>query len=318
MFKILALDGGGIKGAFTAAVLAQLEHLSGRRIVDHFDLIVGTSTGGILAIGLGLGLSPAQLLDLYVERGSAIFPSTGLLADARGLLRQLFGPKHEQGDLRTVLAEYLGDKPFGASRSRLVIPSYEVVRGRINLFKTPHHPRHKFDHATPAVDVALATAAAPTYFNAASLPQRPGEMYVDGGVWANNPVMVGLVEAIAFLDRQPDDIDVLSIGTTDEPRSFSAMKRAGVFRWNVGLIDLLMRGQAESSLALARHLVAGRVYRIDEMCPPGLYTLDGASAGTIQELQGRGRKRASEKEVLETVVARFLDGSPLEEYKPLH
>ena len=78
-FRILSLDGGGIKGAFSAAALAVLEETTGHRCVDHFDLISGTSTGGIIAIGLGLGLSARAIADFYQEQGPIIFPNTSLV-----------------------------------------------------------------------------------------------------------------------------------------------------------------------------------------------------------------------------------------------
>ena len=93
-FRILALDGGGVKGAYTAAVLASIEETSGKHIAEHFDLIAGTSTGGILALGLGLGVSAATLLEFYEKRGQKIFPSTGILAGLGRRLRQLVASKH--------------------------------------------------------------------------------------------------------------------------------------------------------------------------------------------------------------------------------
>ena len=123
MFRILALDGGGIKGAFTAAALATLEKETGLKAVDHFDLITGTSTGGILAIGLGLGFSAHELLNFYVEHGAAIFPSTGMIDRPGMIWRWLFAPKHSHAILRGELVKILGSRKFGESRTRLVIPT---------------------------------------------------------------------------------------------------------------------------------------------------------------------------------------------------
>ena len=145
MLRILALDGGGIKGAFTASVLATLEREAGRRAADHFDLITGTSTGGILAIGLGLGFAAEDLLTFYVERGATIFPSTGLIDRPGMIWRWLFSPKHSHTVLKTELVSILGHRKFGESSTRLVVPTYDAIGGRLFLMKTaePHRQTYR-------------------------------------------------------------------------------------------------------------------------------------------------------------------------------
>lgn len=187
-FRILALDGGGIKGSFTAGVLAALEKDTGQRCVDHFDLIAGTSTGGIIALGLGLGLSAAEIVEFYTNHGPKIFPSTSLARRWSSVLRHLFQPKHSQQALRVALTEVLGERKLGESLRPLVIPTYDAVGGRIFLLKTAHHEHLRHDYEAPAINVALATAAAPTYFAATRFPNHGNNSYVDGGVWANSPV----------------------------------------------------------------------------------------------------------------------------------
>ena len=133
MFRILALDGGGIKGVFTAAVLSALEDESGQRIVDHFALIAGTSTGGIIAIGIALGLSGKALLDFYTRRGPTIFPHTSLTVRTSAVLRWMFAPKHSHNVLKLELTNVLGTRKFGDAKTRLVIPTYDAVAGRIYI-----------------------------------------------------------------------------------------------------------------------------------------------------------------------------------------
>jgi hypothetical protein len=141
-FRILALDGGGLKGTFTAAVLAMWEHQTGRRIVDHFDLIGGTSTGGILAIGLGLGLSGQQLLEFYRQSGPVIFPVTRLRARVVHTLRHVLRPKYALEVLLRELQRAFnvgGNRPrLKDSLCRLVIPAYDAVGGGIS--RVPHAP----------------------------------------------------------------------------------------------------------------------------------------------------------------------------------
>src|SRR2546428_1711765 len=227
MFRILSLDGGGIKGAFTASVLATLEQDTGKSVNGHFDLITGTSTGGIIALGLGLGIPAAEIRDFYADQGGTIFPTTGLVQRTAGFFRQIFGPKHSHETLRQALVGVFGDRRLGESKCRLVIPTYDAIAGRIFLLKTAHHERFKYDVDAPAVDVALATSAAPTYFSAAPFPGHSDASYVDGGVWANSPLLVGLVEAVHFLRVPLAAVDVLSIGTTSKPSSIQQQRDSG-------------------------------------------------------------------------------------------
>lgn len=304
MFRILSLDGGGIKGAFTASVLATLEKQSGRRLIDHFDLIVGTSTGGIIAIGLALGIPAAEIRDFYRDHGPTIFPATG----TKGKFWQLFKPKYSHIPLRAALSAILGQRQFGEAQTRLAIPTYDANSGRIYVMKSAHHPRFVREIEALALEVAMATAAAPTYFESAPFPDHPGSSYVDGGVWANCPALVGVTEALAFLGQTVASIDVLSIGTTSTPFSVATKGRAGVAQWNVGILNLVMEAQAEAARAHAGLMAGGRLYRIDATVEVGRFALDRAEPETIMRLINLGDSEASKKEVLEAVSARFLNG----------
>ncbi|MGH6814347.1 MAG: CBASS cGAMP-activated phospholipase [Hyphomicrobiaceae bacterium] len=316
MFRILSLDGGGIKGTFTASVLATLEEATGKSVVEHFDLIVGTSTGGILAIGLGLGFRPKAILDFYKERGPTIFPSMSIVERRIGLLRQLFRPRFSHDVLKQALTNILQDRKFGESRCRLVIPAYDAIAGRIFLLKTAHRPRFVFDIDASAVDVALATSAAPTYFAAAPFPKHEGACYVDGGVWANCPALVGVVEAIGFLDQKPERIDVLSIGTTSEPFNIAKHRFSGFLQWNRGIIDLMFAAQMEAAVAQARLLAQGRLHRINFMTKPGEFPLDDARPEIIRRLTAFGAGEAKKRENLEVVKSRFLNDNTVERFVP--
>lgn len=318
MFRILSLDGGGIKGAFTASVLATLEEDTGCAAADHFDLITGTSTGGIIAIGLGLGLPARKICDFYAEKGATIFPGTSLVQRAEGMLRQLFGPKHSHAVLREALEEVFGGRRFGESKCRLVIPTYDAIGGRIFLLKTAHHERFRYDIDAPAVDVALATSAAPTYFAAAPFPTHADASYVDGGIWANSPVMVGVTEAVAFLGVPLADLDMLSIGTTSTPFNIARHADSGIVQWNAGLVEVMFEGQMEADQAQAKLLLGGRLHRINVTAKEGEFSLDDARPEKIQRLINLGRGEAVKKEHLEVVKARFLNGMPAPTFTPLH
>lgn len=321
-FRILALDGGGLKGAFTASALATWEKQTGLRIVDHFDLIAGTSTGGILAIGLGLGLSGQEMLDFYRRRGPVIFPVTRLRGRVHHTLRHVVVPKYSQAILLRELEAAFnrgGNRPrLKDSRCRLVIPAYHAVGGTSHLFRTPHHPDLTADADTEAAHAALATAAAPTFFTAAKIANMVAESsYFDGGVWANSPAMAAIVEATCFLRIPLERVDVLSVGTTDEPFTVRKQTRAGVIGWlrKKRILDLLMNVQQESSLKLARQLVSdARFLRVNRVTAPGSYRLDGPKE--IGELADLGNLEALRTEVLGQVKSRFLNGVSTTQWEP--
>lgn len=311
-FRILALDGGGIKGAFTASVLATLSEQLGEPVSDRFDLIAGTSTGGILAIGLGMGLSPQEMLKFYRERGPVIFPIMRFHRRWRREARHIFKPKHSQEVLfRELNSAYFPDgvvRPLGDSASRLLIPAYDAVSGVCHTFRTPHHPLLTTDAKTNAAEVALATAAAPTYFSAARVRNMVANApYFDGGVWANCPAMAAIVEAVCYLDVPLDRIDVLSIGTTDEPFTVKMMAKSGLAGWGRTLLDILMNAQVDSVLRHAQQLVGEpRFLRINTTTNPGIYNLDKAQE--IENLISLGNKKAADPSILYQVKSRFMNG----------
>lgn len=317
MFRILSLDGGGVKGAFTAAVLAEYEKVAGGPLYRYFDLITGTSTGGILAIALGMGIPAADLVGFYREHGPVIFPSTSTFTRLRNSLRWLVAPKHSHAVLREKLVKVFGERRYGEAKTRLVIPTYEAVGGRIFLLKTGHHPRFQYDVDALAVDVALATSAAPTYFAAAPFPEHKGASYIDGGVWANSPVLVGLTEALAFLGAEIEDVAMLSIGTTSSPFNIADQAKAGVVQWNAGLIDLLMEAQSEAARAQVALLLGDRLQRIDVTTRSSRFGLDTATPKQIDELIQLGRGEAVKKANLEHVTKLFLTGQPVPTFMPV-
>ncbi|MBI4562827.1 MAG: patatin-like phospholipase family protein [Candidatus Rokubacteria bacterium] len=316
-FRILSLDGGGIKGTFSAAVLAEIERMTGKRIADHFDLITGTSTGGIIALALGLGLSAEEIESFYESEGPKIFPSTGILRGVRGVFRQLFAPKHSPAALTDALREVFGERRLGEATVRLVIVSYDAVRSDVHLFKTAHSLRFKRDYRTPAVEVALATSAAPTYLPA--FTNRDSVSFIDGGIWANCPATVGILEAIAVLGQHPEQIEVLSIGTTAETFDVSHRRRVGgALTWNLALVKLLTEAQMKAAIAQANLLTQhSRLLRVNETIRPGRFSLDDASRKQIAELKALGIQKA--RHVEPEVTQRFLyaRAAPFEPYYKL-
>ena len=308
LLQVLALDGGGLRGIFTTATLAAWEEDFATPIADHFDLIVGTSTGGIIALALGLGMPPAEILSIYLEHGDHIFPRTGRAR--HGLLRRLLRPRYDAVELRAVMRDRFGDRLLGESRVRLAIPSYDLAADHIHLFRTPHHPDLRRDWRVPAVEVALATAAAPTFLPAHRMGSH---RLIDGGVWANNPTLVGVAECFDRLGGERGRIRVLSVGTTSEVRERRAtLDNGGLFAWRADSLNVMLRGQCLAATNHAR-LILGRpnVVRVDVSIPEGLHKLD---AVTAPDLIGRAH---AESRTRSPALASFLQHSP-SPYTPIY
>ena len=197
---------------FTTAILDRLAADLQVDLLSHVDLLAGTSTGAIIALGLAAGLPPADLVGFYHRTGPAIFPRRRSRA-----VRRLTRSKYSPLPLREALQEALGARTLADSRLPLLIPAYDLCTDKVHLFRTPPHAeRLRRDGREMMVDVALASSAAPTFF-----PSHPlrGLRLIDGGVWANNPTMVAIVEALTVFKRSLEEIVVISIGTTSETRS---------------------------------------------------------------------------------------------------
>jgi patatin-like phospholipase/acyl hydrolase len=282
-FQILSLDGGGIRGLFSAAVLAAIEEDLATRVVDHFDLLVGTSTGGIIALGLASGMRPREIVDFYLSAGPRIFGDPWGLRWFQHWIRR----KYSQHPLREALQNCFEHKTLGECTTRVVIPSYSLGDDDVYLFRTPHHERLRRDWRVPLWKVALATSAAPTFFPCSRDVDKL--RLIDGGVWANNPTMVGIVEAHVTLAVPLNAIAVFSIGTTNalngrRPSLDSGGKLPWVARYDA--VDVIMRGQSlgvnnQASLLLGKD----GVERWDPTVPAGAFSLDGADR--VEDLIGK-------------------------------
>lgn len=286
-----------------ATFLAAIEESLQKRVVDHFDMIVGTSTGGIIALGLGLGIPARSIADFYIEKGPEIFGDeillnpSGLGRVKRGLRRavrgvkHLFAPKHDAMVLQRALAEILQERRLGDSETRLVVPAYNSMSQSPHVFKTAHHQRFSTDHRILAVDVALATAAAPTYFRAHNFDGASG--LVDGGIWANNPMGIAAVEASAVLGWDMANVWMLSLGCSEKflpPKS-----NAGIFqaKW---VLELMFRGQDRGSIGAAKlmlghpHTRPDAILRVNPELSAEFAVLDDASI--MERLSGVANDQA--------------------------
>lgn len=271
-FRILSIDGGGIRGILPATILAEFEriHLNGQSAGDYFDLIAGTSTGGIIALGLSIGMTASDILKVYIEHGEEIFPPLrgpfkGLKAKLQ-FVRSLSRYRYERAPLELELRRIFGKKLLGEAQRRLCIPSFDGFT-EVNVFKTPHHPDFKRDWREEMVTIALATSAAPTFF---SIYRNGDRHFADGGVWANNPVMVALADAMSCYAIDRHQIEILSIGCGDSEMIFTKgqIRGGGLWHWRE-IISAAMHLAGQNALGQAGLLIGrDRLVRIDAPAMP--------------------------------------------------
>ena len=327
-FRVLSLDGGGVRGIYTASLLQQLalriSRFTGNAVENDldlgakFDLIVGTSTGSIVAAALVAGVPLEEVVDLYRTKSSQIFHSPqpiqrgGLLDKARVSWWALKHgrkaanqPKALSEALKSVLHDETMEEVYRRRGIALCAPSVDATTNRAWVFKTPHSKRLTRDNRYRLVDVCLASAAAPIYFPIHGVKDPDGggqaHWFVDGGLWANNPVLVGLVEALEI--APPDaEIEVLSVGTGGAPKSnllTAAEANRGTFGWKGGveIVSMSLESQATVTAYLAKQLAVatGRVklHRLqDSPVAPEEAGYLGLDTGTEQAI-AHMEKRAS-------------------------
>jgi patatin-like phospholipase/acyl hydrolase len=249
-FKILSIDGGGIKGLYSARIIQILEDTYNCHISDYFDLICGTSTGGILALALSQKIKASEICKLYEEKGKIIFPQLSLF---KAKYKQYFkGGKFTSEALEKALFETFGDKCIGDSNNLLCIPSYSLTDNKPCIFKYDHNANgavHNRDNDLKCKDVALATSASPTYFPIV-LNKEVGKLLVDGGVFSNNPTLVGVIEAIRFFvgtGKEYENSKILSISSLKKQNKESHLinKNRAFLNWKEKLFDVFLDSQEE-------------------------------------------------------------------------
>lgn len=292
-YHVLALSGGGYRGLYTASILAALEENLGRPIASHFDLICGTSAGGMLALGLASEIPAQELKAMFENEGKRIFGERSIL---RKLLGFWFTAKHDSLGLRSVLTDRFQDSTIGDLKHRVLIPAVNYSTGRGQFFKTPHHPSFELDHRMKIVDVAMATAAAPVYF---PLARNNRGVFADGGLVGNAPGLFGLHEINTFLEpNRKVRVRVLAIGTMTVGATVrgGASLDQGFGRWRGGLFDLVISAQESSVDYMLRQLLRDDYYHIDDQVTPDqsrdVKSLDSVTIGATNTLRDRGNHAA--------------------------
>jgi len=294
-FRVLTLDGGGMRGLYTAHLLRALSRLFDCNFATmdpdigaSFNLICGTSTGAILACGLAAGVPISTICDFYVKKGPQIFTkpkpiNNGMLLSL-WLWRHLFRPAASHQVLQTSLEQVFGNQTlrevFEKRNIALCIPTIDAADYSSRVFKTPHSPDKQRDRNYTLSSVCMASTAAPVFFplSRQNNPDNEQEIlhFVDGGLWANNPIMIGLTEAL-HLAPKTQEIEIVSVGTCDKPSGNPYTRQTplwGLWQWQGGVktLEMCLKAQSYGYANMAHFLAKSfseygrsvRVVRLDE------------------------------------------------------
>tara|TARA_R110002050_G_scaffold20348_1_gene57656 strand:- start:45735 stop:46727 length:993 start_codon:yes stop_codon:yes gene_type:complete len=304
-FKILTIDGGGVKGLYSSTILEHLEEKHDGNISDYFDMICGTSTGGLIALALSLKIPTKEISDIYLQNGGEIFPKRNKIVN---MYNQIFGKgKFSDKALKKVLVEIFGDRKLAESNNLLCIPSYSVTEARPWVFKYDHKEGDlSRDNKAKYVDVALATSAAPTYFPMAEIDYYDNKQFIDGGVWANDPTLVGLIEALTYYvgdGKQFKKLKILSISSLNKTggKRTGLKRERGFIDWSNDLFETSLNGQSIFTNYFMEKIKSISDVSIEYVRIPtaeifsdqeGLIQLDVATRDALDLIRGKGNDMA--------------------------
>ena len=259
-FNILALDGGGIRGIYAAHVLARLEDILEAPVRECFDLIAGTSTGSIIAGAASVSIPMTTLVNLFESQADRIFRKR------RFSLFPFVGSRYSAGPLERVIGEYLPEVTMGEIPKPLMITSSSISTGGVHVFKSRYledlGEPYLRDGSVQLRDAILASCAAPTYFD-----PRPVEEYLlaDGGLWANNPTIIAVCEALSKFRQPLDNVRVLSVGTGRTNSFYNSGKLWGLLTGWGGqkLVEYVLGLQSQASTNMAKLLLEDQLVRLD-------------------------------------------------------
>jgi patatin-like phospholipase/acyl hydrolase len=313
----LSIDGGGIRGVLPAAFLSELEsrYLGGASIGAYFDLLTGTSTGGIIVLGLASGMTAVAIQAFYTDHGREIFPSVSgrfrRIKQRIKCLRSFARYQYDRAPLERHLRLAFQRKTIGELSRRICVPAFDG-RTETHVFKTPHHPDFRIDWHEELVTAGLATSAAPSFF---SVYQSGDRKFADGGVWANNPIMIGLVEALASYDLERENIEILSLGCGEEQMEISReqISKGGLYYWR-NIMSAAMHLSGQNALGQAGLLIGrDRILRVDATLANAIRLDDAEMA--IRDLPGVAEILADD--FGQRVAGTFLT-EPAQTYRAFH
>ena len=311
MKRILSIDGGGIRGLIPALVLAEIEEKTGRATAENFDLIAGTSTGGILAVGLskdgGAGkpaFSAKALAGLYEKRGKDIFKRSLWkgVCSIGGIADELYPCE----GIEKVLKEYFGDATLGSGLTKTLITTYDIWN-RQPVFLKSWKAEHR---SVPMKNAARATSAAPTYFEPARISVGGETKYlVDGGVFINSPCVSAYVEALKIF---PDERDffVLSLGTGELVRriEYEEAKGWGKAGWLLPVLSCMFDGVSDASDYQMKQLLGERYIRMQTKLWLASDDMDDATNGNLANLKIESESLIRNRKAQMDRICEFLTG----------
>lgn len=245
IFRILAIDGGGIRGIFPAQILKRIKEELAIDFCKETQIIAGTSTGAIIAAGLAVGYPIERIVDLYKTEGSKIFQRNYSEAFNKFNWKGLFQSKYGNAYLKKMLNDLFKSLTLSETKVRLMIPASDISNGSVFIFKSNYDGGFVRDKDTKIADAVLASCAAPTFFNPVKVKEY---LLADGGLWANNPSLIALTEAMGRrFKKDKNQIRILSLGTGLGKRYYNpkdSKKEWGFKQWGVGLISTVMNLQS--------------------------------------------------------------------------
>lgn len=253
-YRILSLDGGGLRGIIPVLILKKIEEMTGKKIYELFDCIVGTSTGGIIAAGITAtkdGKTPHLDLDtmykLYTTEGNTIFPQPkNFIQKFSKGINSVFNPKYSPDGLDKLLSQYFGELTIKDTLKPIIVTSYDLKSNEIIMFKTRNAQWSKERFDVKLKDVCRATSAAPTYLPSYEMKfDGKDRVLVDGGVYINNPVMAAVSDVIKNCDVKLSDIELISLGTGIHAKSLGVKTEGwGLVNWVKPITTIMMQASS--------------------------------------------------------------------------
>lgn len=265
-FRILSIDGGGIRGIVPAHIIERIVEKFGIHPSKHFQMIAGTSTGSIIAAALACEVNPKKIVELYKTCGKKIFKrrSTWLPA-IPSWLRSSVHSVYVNDELEVLLKEIFGDKKLGELSLPLLLPAADIGNGNVHVFKSGYSHDFTRDHDVLIRSAVIASCSAPTYFD----PLRVDHYALsDGGLWANNPGLAATIEAMKRFNIDRSDLRILSLGTGHQKNYYGLKPRK---QWGLAtgwgikeFIGFLLSLQSQSAQNYLRLLLTpSQILRLD-------------------------------------------------------